>query len=73
MTKRPPAPRRYSAGSPFASRPLPVIEEFAVDDRVTHDRFGVGRVIAEEPAAVIVAFGAQHVRVPSPYRRLTKL
>lgn len=73
MTPRPAAQPRYSAGSPFSARPAPVIEHFAVDDRVTHDKFGLGRVIVEEAAAVVVDFGSQHVRVTSPYSRLTKL
>ncbi|WP_239111737.1 hypothetical protein [Phycicoccus sonneratiae] len=48
-------------------------EVFEVGDRVTHDRFGLGRVIVLEPAAVLVDFGAQRARVTSPYTRLTKL
>lgn len=73
MTPRPAVEHRYSPRSPFSARPVLAIEEFAVDDRVTHDRHGLGRVIAEEDAAVIVDFGSQHIRVASPYRSLTKL
>jgi hypothetical protein len=50
-----------------------VIERFAVEDRVTHDKFGLGRVIALEASSVVVDFGSQHVRIASPFRRLTKL
>lgn len=73
MTPRQAAEPRYSAGSPFSARPTPAIEHFQVADRVTHDRFGLGRVIVEEPTAVVVDFGSQHVRVASPFRSLTKL
>ena len=73
MTTRPAAEPKYSAGSPFRTQPAPAIERFAVQDRVTHDRFGVGLVIAEEAAAVVVDFGSERVRIASPFRKLTKL
>ncbi len=73
MTPRPAAEPRYSARSPFRARPVPEIEQFAVGDRVTHDKFGLGRVTAEEDQAVVVDFGSQRVRVTSPFRSLTKL
>lgn len=73
MTPRNAVEPRYSAGSPFSARPVPPIEHFEVADRVTHDRFGLGRVIAEEPTAVVVDFGSQRVRIVSPFRSLTKL
>lgn len=67
------APRRRLATSPFADRPEPVIEKYAVDEMVTHDRLGLGRVVAEGGGTVVVAFGSDHVRIPSPFTRLTKL
>ncbi len=73
MTPRPGTQPTYSAGSPFTAGPAPVIERFAVDDRVTHDKFGLGRVVVEEAMAVVVDFGSEQVRVTSPFRRLTKL
>lgn len=73
MTPRPAVEPKYSAGSPFSPRPVPEIEQFAVPDRVTHDKFGLGRVIALDATWVIVDFGSQHVRVPSPFRSLHKL
>lgn len=73
-TRRPPPDRpRYSARSPFRDRPAPDVERFVVGDRVTHDKFGLGRVITEESAAVVVDFGAQRARIASPFTRLTKL
>lgn len=72
MTSRRAEPK-YSAGSPFRARPTPPIEDFAVEDRVTHDRWGLGRVVAHETTAVVVDFGSERVRIASPFRSLTKL
>lgn len=73
MTPRPALQPTYSPGSPFSAQPVAPVELFTVDDRVTHDRFGLGRVIVVEAAAVVVDFGAQHIRIASPFRKLTKL
>jgi len=73
MTRRPAAPRPFPPSSPFYGRPEPVVEQYAVGDRVTHDAHGLGRVVGEEDDAVIVQFGPEHVRVRSPYSKLTKL
>jgi hypothetical protein len=73
MTSRPAGESRHSPRSPFGARIAPPIEQFSVEDRVSHDKFGLGRVIGEEPSAVVVAFGSQHVRITSPFSRLTKL
>jgi hypothetical protein len=67
------AQRRYHPGSPFKPEPARVVEQFAVTDRVTHDKYGLGRVIRAEEAAVIVDFGCEHVRIVSPFQKLTKL
>jgi len=72
MAKRT-AQRKHLPESPFAPRPAPVIEEYGVDERVTHDKYGLGRVIAAEHAAVVVDFGSTRVRIPSPYTNLSKL
>lgn len=73
MTTRPAFTRRHLASSPFNSEPVREIEEFSVDDRVTHDKYGLGRILAKEDGAVIVDFGSQQVRVVSPFNRLSKL
>jgi hypothetical protein len=73
MIKRNTAQRRHLPTSPFAPEPEPVIEEFAMDDRVTHDEFGLGRVVGAEEAAVTVDFGGRTVRIVSPFRKLTHL
>lgn len=73
MTTRSAGEPRYSPRSPFGARVAPPIEHFEVEDRVSHDKFGLGRVIVEEPTAVVVAFGSERVRITSPFNRLTKL
>ena len=67
--------RRPVPGSPFnkpQAAPLP-IEEFAAQDLVTHDRYGLGRVISAEEDAVLVEFGTVRHRISAPYAKLTKL
>jgi hypothetical protein len=68
-------PRRYLPGSPFNnSAPAAPIEHYDAGDQVTHDRYGLGRVIGvEEDVAVIVDFGGQQARITSPFTKLTKL
>lgn len=76
MRPRSAASRRHLSASPFnATSPEPTaVESYAVDDRVTHDKFGLGRIVeVEEETAVVVAFGAQRVRVLTPFTKLTKL
>ncbi len=75
MTSPRAAPRRHLANSPFN---VPVIdtpvEQFAIHDRVTHDRYGLGSVIGiEADIAVLVDFDGQPVRITSPYPKLSKL
>jgi len=61
--------------SPFGAPPLtPPAEQFAVDDQVTHDKYGLGRVVSvEDDTALIIDFGQQRVRVTTPCAKLTKL
>lgn len=73
MSSRSPAQRRHLPSSPFNARPERVIEEFAVDDRVTHDAHGLGRIVGVEGAAVTVDFGSHQLRVVSPFNKLTKI
>ncbi|RII15802.1 hypothetical protein DSC45_18380 [Streptomyces sp. YIM 130001] len=73
MTKRS-APRRHLATSPFKAPALPVVKEFALGDRVSHDRHGLGRIIGvEEGVAMLVDFGARQARIPTPYTGMDKL
>ena len=42
--------------------------------QVTHDKYGLGRVIdVEADATLVVDFGSCRVRIMSPYAKLTKL
>jgi len=65
--------RRHLASSPFQPYPEPVIEQFAPGDLVTHDSYGMGRVVSAELAAVTVDFGSQKVRIMSPFTKMSKL
>jgi hypothetical protein len=67
--------RRHLASSPFNKQQVAApIEHYEVDDRVSHDQFGMGSVIGVEPGiAVLVDFGSCKARVSSPYGKLSKL
>ncbi len=70
------APRRHLATSPFnAPDPEPPPAEcFSVDDKVTHDKHGLGTVTGvEEGTAVLIDFGSHVLRVLTPCPKLTKL
>lgn len=69
----PVGPRRHLASSPFKPDPEPTIEQYAVDDLVSHDSYGMGRVIHVEAAAVTVDFRPQTVRITSPFRKMSRL
>jgi len=74
VTSRPGTPRRRLPTSPFRDRVEPPVEQFAVDDRVSHDTYGLGRVVSVQvDEAVIVDFGARKVRIPTPFAKLNKL
>ena len=61
--------------SPFGAPSLsPPAEQFAVRDQVTHDKYGLGRVIGvEDDTAVIIDFGSRRVRITTPCAKLTRL
>lgn len=73
MTPAPAAPRRHLPSSPFNTAPAEVIEQFHVGDRVTHDKYGLGRVLDTAEHTVTVAFGSERIRLASPYGKLTRL
>ena len=66
-------PRRHLSTSPFQPDPEPIIEQFAVDDLVSHDSYGMGRVIHVEANAVTVDFRPQTVRITSPFHKMTRI
>ena len=66
--------RRYLPGSPFNTpRATPPVKQFAMQDLVTHDRYGLGRVISVEETAVLVDFGTAQERISTPYAKMTRL
>ena len=69
------ASRRFLPTSPFGPPPAaPPAEQFAVRDQVTHDTYGLGRVISVEvDTALMVNFGSCRVRITTPCAKLTKL
>jgi hypothetical protein len=69
------ATRRYLPTSPFKPPPpAPPAERFAAQDQVTHDTYGLGRVITvEDESAVVVDFGTRRVRIMTPCAKLSKL
>jgi hypothetical protein len=66
-------PRRHLATSPFQPDPEPTIEQYAINDLVSHDSYGMGRVIQVEATAVTVDFRPQTVRVVSPFHKMTRI
>lgn len=76
MVNRSSAPsRRYLPSSPFKPPPEPPpVERYARDDLVTHDKYGLGRVmIVEGDTAVVVDFAPRMVRIMAPFAKMTKL
>jgi hypothetical protein len=76
MIVRPPrvAVRPHLSTSPFAPPPVLPAEQFAVEDQVTHDKYGLGRVASvEADASLIIDFGSRRVRIVTPCDKLTKL
>ena len=67
--------RRHLASSPFKPPPeAPPVERYELDDLVTHDKYGLGRVISVEgDTAVVVDFTPRRVRITTPFARMTKL
>ena len=67
--------RRYLPSSPFKPPPEdPPVEQFELDDLVTHDKYGLGRVIlVEGDTAVVVDFAPRRVRILAPFARMMKL
>jgi hypothetical protein len=67
--------RRYLPSSPFKPLPeAPPFERFELHDLVTHDKYGLGRVVlVEDDTAVVVDFAPRRVRIMAPFARMIKL
>jgi hypothetical protein len=71
-------PRRPLPNSPFnrpdADAQPAEPERYAVSDKVTHDKYGLGTVIGvEEGISVLIDFGSHKQRLRTPCTKLTKL
>lgn len=65
--------RPRPAASPFQNESAPVNIDYEIDDRVTHDRHGLGRVVRIDGDRVDVRFGSQTVSVSRSSSRLHPL
>ena len=66
-------PRPQHPNSPFQRHPEPVVEQYLVEDRVSHDSYGFGRVVSVDPGGATVDFSNRIVRIATPFRKMTKL
>jgi hypothetical protein len=73
MTTSPGPQRRRLASGPFQPDPEPTIEQYAVDDRVSHDSYGLGRVTTIDSLGVTVDFRTHTVRITTPFTKMAKL
>ncbi|MFF0293021.1 hypothetical protein ACFYS8_11900 [Kitasatospora sp. NPDC004615] len=72
--RKPEAVRRHLPTSPFKAKAEAPRKHFAIGDRVTHDAYGLGRVIGVEgDTAVLVDFGSRQERIAEPYRGMFNL
>jgi predicted 2-oxoglutarate/Fe(II)-dependent dioxygenase YbiX len=67
--------QRYLSTSPFKPPAEdPPVEQFELGDLVTHDKYGLGRVVlVEADTAVVVDFAPRRVRITAPYTRMIRL
>jgi hypothetical protein len=66
--------RRHLASSPFQPAAPAEVLTFEQDERVIHDKYGLGRVVSvETDQAVVVDFGDRQVRLVRPFPKLSKL
>ncbi len=61
------------ATSPYKPDPEPTIEQYAINDRVSPDAYGMGRVVQIEAGAMTVDFRPKTVRVMSPFHKVTRI
>jgi hypothetical protein len=74
MNNYPASNRRYLPTSPFKPPPeAPPVEQYELDDLVSHDKYGLGRVLLVESGAVVVDFAPRKMRITTPFARMTKL
>lgn len=64
---------KHLKSSPFKPAAEAEIKVFDVDDRVSHDMYGLGKVVKVDSHAVTVDFGAQAYRITPPFAKLHHL
>jgi hypothetical protein len=64
---------KHLRSSPFAAAPEAVVKVFEVDERVSHDLHGLGKVVGVDSHAVTVDFGSQTLRITPPFAKLHHL
>ena len=69
------ATRRLLPTSPFGpAPPAPPAEQFAEQDQVTHDKYGLGRVVSiQDDGTLVIDFGTSRMRIAMPCAKLVKL
>jgi hypothetical protein len=75
MPKQSPS-RRFVVGSPCNRPAGPEVppEEYAAQDQVTHDKYGLGRVVTVEgEEALVIDFGSRLMRIKLPCAKMSKL
>lgn len=63
-------------GSPFNVPDGPELppEQYAAQDQVTHDKYGLGRVVTVEGEdALVIDFGSRLMRIKLPCAKMSKL
>lgn len=67
--------RRRLPTSPFKPPPeADPVERYELHDLVTHDKYGLGRVIrVEDDTAIVVDFAPRRIWITTPFARMSKL
>jgi hypothetical protein len=69
-----PRKRRYHASSPFQAGPEVVHEVYEVGARVSHDTFGMGRIVSlQGTSSAQVDFGDGPKHIPLPCAKMSAL
>ncbi|WP_375002788.1 hypothetical protein [Aeromicrobium sp. CTD01-1L150] len=69
-----PRPRRYHPSSPFQAPPEVVHHTYSVGERVSHDTWGLGRVISlEADGALVAEFADATRRITLPTSKMEAL
>ena len=66
-------PRPRHPSSPFQPDPEPVVERYVLNDRVSHETYGLGRVMGVDGGGATVDFSSKTVRIAAPFRKMIKL